>query len=46
MTDDDDDLSDCPYFRGEGTCNRGCDSEPACHTSRPLDGWPSEQEIA
>jgi hypothetical protein len=38
-----DDLSTCPYFKGEGTCDRGCHSEPACIVDRPTDGWPGER---
>lgn len=40
------DLSTCAYFRGVGPCSIQplCYSEPACHTERPLDGWPGERE--
>ena len=37
------DLADCPYYRGEGTCQSGCSSEPSCITDRPEEGWPSER---
>lgn len=37
-----DDVSDCPYFRSEGTCIYGCQNEPSCHTDMPRGGWPME----
>lgn len=35
------DLSSCPYYRGEGTCTSGCQTEPSCVTDEPLGGWPA-----
>lgn len=41
------DISDCPYFRSEGTCGYTCGSspspEPECMTMRPQNGWPMEE---
>jgi hypothetical protein len=37
------DLSDCPWFLGTGTCSYGCHDEPSCQTDRPREGWPTEQ---
>lgn len=33
----------CPYFRGVGTCESRCYSEPSCQTDRPEFGWPAER---
>lgn len=35
------DLSSCPYYRGEGICTSGCQTEPSCVTDEPLGGWPA-----
>jgi hypothetical protein len=35
-------MVQCPYYRGEGTCNMGCYSEPACITDQPLEGWEAQ----
>lgn len=37
------DLTDCPYYRGTGTCGYGCRDEPSCYTDTPINGWPSER---
>lgn len=33
-------LAGCPYYRGKGTCESGCWTEPMCITDEPLGGWP------
>jgi hypothetical protein len=38
-----DDLSSCPYYRGVGTCESGCTTEPSCMTDEPSEGWPSRR---
>lgn len=38
------DLGTCHYFLGVGSCTMGCWEEPSCMTSRPSEGWPSEQQ--
>lgn len=46
------DLGTCPYYARsarlpghdpEGICSFGCQEEPACITSEPSDGWPSQR---
>ncbi len=37
------DLSDCPYYRGVGTCYASCYEEPSCITDEPSEGWPSRR---
>jgi hypothetical protein len=32
-------MTRCPYYEGTGKCDRGCHSEPSCHTDQPLEGW-------
>lgn len=48
---DEPDLGLCPWYmtrgrpdRQRGTCTFGCVTEPACETSPPDGGWPSEHE--
>lgn len=44
MYERDGDLTDCPYFRGEGTCKGGCWTEPSCITDMPGPfGWPRQR---
>jgi hypothetical protein len=41
------DLSNCPYYSGNGTCNRTprCTTEPSCITDEPLEMWPSRRHL-
>lgn len=32
-------MTRCPYYQREEKCDRGCWSEPACHTDQPTEGW-------
>lgn len=43
MLERDGDLTDCPWFRGTGTCSKGCWQEPSCQTDSPLYGWPRDR---
>lgn len=36
----------CPYLTHDGTCDRGCYSEPACMTDAPVEGWDGVVERA
>jgi hypothetical protein len=34
-------MLNCPYYRDEGVCVTGCQSEPYCVTGQPKGGWES-----
>jgi hypothetical protein len=30
----------CRFYRGKGTCDSGCWTEPVCQTNEPVTSWP------